>query len=301
MTNKNSRLTPIIIAVSVVAGILIGTFYTEHFSGNRLGIINSSSNKLNALLRIINDQYMDEVPMDSIVEEAMPLILEELDPHSKYIPAKDVAAVNSEFGFFGVERLYQFPVHIQGQERMLRGSHIVCEAPYIRLVVFHKFFSYLTIEIRHILKQCHNFFRFLGQGAKSFCESHEIHELHEISHVHHTAYGCLAAVNVGEVFFRHAFPVYMGQIRCFDDIPPFCDIIQKKFSGNRECLSTGFPGGDEFYTPDIEAAFRGSVFVQDTWANPCISWGTSRTCIKISGNPFWDLASERHQIVFFFC
>ena len=109
MTNKNSRLTPIIIAVSVVAGILIGTFYTEHFSGNRLGIINSSSNKLNALLRIINDQYMDEVPMDSIVEEAMPLILEELDPHSKYIPAKDVAAVNSELEgkFSGVGLIFQ--------------------------------------------------------------------------------------------------------------------------------------------------------------------------------------------------
>lgn len=109
MTNKNSRLTPIIIAVSVVIGILIGTFYTEHFSGNRLGIINSSSNKLNALLRIIDDQYMDEISMDSIVEGAMPLILEELDPHSKYIPAKDLAAVNSELEgkFSGVGLIFQ--------------------------------------------------------------------------------------------------------------------------------------------------------------------------------------------------
>ncbi len=104
MTNKNSRLTPIIIAVSVVVGIMIGTFYTEHFSGNRLGIINSSSNKVNALLRIINDQYVDEVPMDQIVEDAMPLILNELDPHSKYIPAKDLEATNTvlEGKFSGV-------------------------------------------------------------------------------------------------------------------------------------------------------------------------------------------------------
>lgn len=109
MTNKNSRLTPVIIAVSIVIGILIGTFYTEHFSGNRLGIINSSSNKLNALLRIINEQYMDEISMDSIVEEAMPLILEELDPHSKYIPAKDLEAVNSELEgkFSGVGLVFQ--------------------------------------------------------------------------------------------------------------------------------------------------------------------------------------------------
>ncbi len=96
MTNKNSRLTPIIIAVSVVVGIMIGTFYTEHFAGNRLGIINSSSNKINALLRIINDQYVDDVSSDKIVEDAMPLILKELDPHSKYIPAKELEASNSE-------------------------------------------------------------------------------------------------------------------------------------------------------------------------------------------------------------
>ncbi len=96
MTNKNSRFTPIIIAISVVVGIMIGTFYTEHFSGNRLGIINSSSNKINALLRIINDQYVDDVPMDQVVEDAMPLILKELDPHSKYIPAKDLEAANSD-------------------------------------------------------------------------------------------------------------------------------------------------------------------------------------------------------------
>ena len=37
---------PLIIAISVVAGILIGTFYARHFAGNKLGIINSSSNKL---------------------------------------------------------------------------------------------------------------------------------------------------------------------------------------------------------------------------------------------------------------
>ena len=49
-TRNSSRFTPIIIAISVVAGILIGTFYAKHFAGNRLGIINGSSNKLNALL-----------------------------------------------------------------------------------------------------------------------------------------------------------------------------------------------------------------------------------------------------------
>jgi C-terminal peptidase (prc) len=116
-TNKSSRFTPIIIAVSIVVGILIGTFYTKHFSGSRLGIINSSSNKLNALLRIIDDQYVDTVNMTDLVENAMPQILAELDPHSKYIPAKDLEAANSElegsFSGIGIQfRIQNDTIHV---------------------------------------------------------------------------------------------------------------------------------------------------------------------------------------------
>ncbi|MCE9106644.1 S41 family peptidase [Bacteroides pyogenes] len=95
-TKNSSRFTPVIIAVSVVIGILIGTSYAKHFAGNRLGIINASSNKLNALLRIIDDQYVDTVNMGELVEKAMPQILAELDPHSTYIPAKNLEEINSE-------------------------------------------------------------------------------------------------------------------------------------------------------------------------------------------------------------
>ena len=70
-------------ALCVVIGILIGTFYANHFSGNRLSIINSSSNKLNNLLHIIDDQYVDTVNVNDLVEKAMPQILAELDPHSR--------------------------------------------------------------------------------------------------------------------------------------------------------------------------------------------------------------------------
>ncbi len=94
--NHSSRFIPIIIAISVVIGILIGTFYANHFSGNRLSIINTSSNKLNDLLRIVDDQYVDTVNVTDLVEKAMPQILAELDPHSIYIPAKEVESTNSE-------------------------------------------------------------------------------------------------------------------------------------------------------------------------------------------------------------
>lgn len=96
MKNNNTRFIPFLLAICLIAGIAIGTFYANHFSGNKLGIINTSSNKLNALLRIIDDQYVDTVNMGELAEEAMPQILSELDPHSSYIPAKDLEAVNAD-------------------------------------------------------------------------------------------------------------------------------------------------------------------------------------------------------------
>ena len=44
-SNKTNRFIPFIIAISIVGGILIGTFYSKHYGGNRLGIINSSQIK----------------------------------------------------------------------------------------------------------------------------------------------------------------------------------------------------------------------------------------------------------------
>ena len=89
MNNKN-RYMPLMLALCVVLGIVIGTFYANHFSGNRLNIINSGSNRLNNLLHIIDDQYID-----SLVEKAIPQILVELDPHSVYLTAKEVE-INSD-------------------------------------------------------------------------------------------------------------------------------------------------------------------------------------------------------------
>ena len=104
MNNKSNRFTPIWMALCVVLGILVGTFYANHFSGNRLSIINSSGNKLNNLLHIVDDQYVDTININDVVEKAMPQILSELDPHSVYIAAKDVQIANDDLkgSFSGV-------------------------------------------------------------------------------------------------------------------------------------------------------------------------------------------------------
>ena len=115
---KSNRFMPLIMAVCVIIGIMIGSFYANHFSGNRLTVINNGSNRLNNLLRIIDDQYVDKVDIDSLVENAIPQILAELDPHSVYISAKDVQATNDDlkgsFSGVGIEfTIREDTIHVQ--------------------------------------------------------------------------------------------------------------------------------------------------------------------------------------------
>ena len=101
--NKH-RVTPLLMAISMVVGVIIGTFYASHYSGNRLNIINTGSNKLNYLLQLIDNHYVDTVDMASLVEDAIPQILKELDPHSSYISASNAqeAAEKLKGSFSGI-------------------------------------------------------------------------------------------------------------------------------------------------------------------------------------------------------
>lgn len=136
--NKSNRLTPLLMAICVVIGILVGTFYANHFSGNRLNIINSGSNRLNNLLHIIDDQYVDKVNIDSLVDKAIPQILSDLDPHSVYISAKDVQQATDDlkgsFSGVGIEFIIRDDtIRVQGvvkngpaeQAGILAGDKIV--------------------------------------------------------------------------------------------------------------------------------------------------------------------------------
>lgn len=116
--NRKNRYMPLLMALCVAIGIVMGTFYANHFSGNRLNIINSGSNRLNNLLHIIDDQYVDNVNIDSLVDKAIPQILADLDPHSVYISAKDVQATNDDlkgsFSGVGIEfNIRQDTLHVQ--------------------------------------------------------------------------------------------------------------------------------------------------------------------------------------------
>ena len=144
---------PFIMAICVVIGIGIGSFFSNHFSGNRLNIINSGSNRLNNLLHIIDDQYVDAVNIDSLVDKAIPQILAELDPHSVYISAKDAAAATDDlkgsFSGVGIEFVIrEDTIHVQNviqngpaeKAGLLAGDKIVMVdgKPFIGKIVTNK-------------------------------------------------------------------------------------------------------------------------------------------------------------------
>lgn len=107
--NRNRKLAvwlPLIIAVSIALGIFVGNHYKMLSSGKYKRY--SSGNKINAILDIIDDRYVDTVNMKNLVEGAIPKIFSELDPHSSYIPAEYAKAENErmEGSFSGVGILF---------------------------------------------------------------------------------------------------------------------------------------------------------------------------------------------------
>ena len=89
-------LIPLLIALAVIIGFIIGNTLTTRSLNvfDRMKI--SSEGKIDAILNIINTQYVDSVDPRELVEEAIPKILSGLDPHSVYIPASDLQLVNEE-------------------------------------------------------------------------------------------------------------------------------------------------------------------------------------------------------------
>ena len=112
-----SRNIALLIIASVVTGIAVGTFFTRRLLTPYLNVINVSTNKVGDLLHIVDEMYVDSVNVDDMVEQVMPQVLKELDPHSMYIPAKDLEDTNAElkgsFSGIGVQFTIQSDtVHI---------------------------------------------------------------------------------------------------------------------------------------------------------------------------------------------
>lgn len=107
---KNTKFSvyiPLLLALAIVTGILIGTRLNRQPGSPILSFTNSRANKLDAVIELISSSYVDSISTDSLVEKAIPEILKNLDPHTAYIPAKEMVGVEEEmrgnFGGIGVQ------------------------------------------------------------------------------------------------------------------------------------------------------------------------------------------------------
>jgi len=95
MSNQK-KYWPLVLGVAIAAGIFIGGKLDFTDSPDRLFSTNSKKDKLNRLIDYIEYDYVDNVNTDSIVDVTVNGILDNLDPHSVYIPKSDMARVTEE-------------------------------------------------------------------------------------------------------------------------------------------------------------------------------------------------------------
>lgn len=102
MNKKNFQLVSIVV-IALIAGLILGNRiasrhlnYQQNSLGGLLNNLVNSSNKIDQLLNLINTNYVDSVELNELTEEMAIDLIAKLDPHSVYIPAKDLEIVNDE-------------------------------------------------------------------------------------------------------------------------------------------------------------------------------------------------------------
>lgn len=102
MNKKNINLVAIVL-VALISGLLLGNLVSKRnieLSNNRLGNLFDFSikknNKISEILQLIDNYYVDTVDISNFSEEMAVDLIAKLDPHSVYIPAKDLEIVNNE-------------------------------------------------------------------------------------------------------------------------------------------------------------------------------------------------------------
>ncbi len=126
MNKKTILILPVLIAISVAIGVLIGNLLNKNAQpvfGGGLGF--GQPNKISTILDLIDNGYVDSVNTGNIVEETIPELLKKLDPHTSYIPARDMKEVQEEMrgNFSGIG--VQFSI----QEDTVRVIEVISGGP----------------------------------------------------------------------------------------------------------------------------------------------------------------------------
>ena len=92
---------PTLTIACLLIGFLIGNAVSNKVNAQRFYIQNGQlfqqpDSKIDQLLRLMNQAYVDPIDVDSITDDVMMELVKRLDPHSAYIPKEDLEMVNSE-------------------------------------------------------------------------------------------------------------------------------------------------------------------------------------------------------------
>lgn len=102
--SPNQVKLPLVLFAGLAAGIFIGVSLNGTRPSREVG---QDVQKLREVLTYIDDKYVDAVPTDKLVDDAIQHLLTKLDPHSSYIPASDRQIANEDlrgnFDGIGVE------------------------------------------------------------------------------------------------------------------------------------------------------------------------------------------------------
>src|SRR5690554_1994487 len=92
LKKKMGTWLPVWIGIGIAIGIFIGSKYGQFGTSGRM----ESSGKIDAVLNYIRESYVDTVNTRQLIEDALPNIIHELDPHSEYISAAQMKRVNED-------------------------------------------------------------------------------------------------------------------------------------------------------------------------------------------------------------
>ena len=108
MSRKNKAIYFIFLGMAVIVGIAIGHFFT-YTREDKVSFSLTKKDKLENLMRHIEEEYVDTISTDSIVDVVIKDVLQKLDPHSVYIPKKEVEEADEELDgeFTGIGVVFQ--------------------------------------------------------------------------------------------------------------------------------------------------------------------------------------------------
>ncbi len=106
--SKSNRayLLPTIFAACIAVGILIGNLFASKNDSFSASAGSEKYQKIQDIIDIIDRKYVDTVNGENLFEQTIADMLHKLDPHSNYIPARDLARINEsisgQFGGVGI-------------------------------------------------------------------------------------------------------------------------------------------------------------------------------------------------------